>query len=414
MDGGGGTISIEILPAIDPIQLRQQPGGNFGATLWTQDNRPSNHPVQLQPQNIVAIERLVRRYDTSVYTNNPPGRDFTVAWGRVERGITGPSAPETINYCDFVNGRWKDANGNDEDGDFDFDLTPDLSHMGADFWTTGWLGAQFDGRSARDFFMGRLAGHGVFHCEAPVFSRQNTQTTCDQTPIISLPGWYEHSGNCVLINGRPIDKITPIPGRPSGPHGTTPGYLQFNVGRSGTQVVNLQYLSTVRVTGVIADDPGHGDVKPEIHPIYAIDVVQKWGIRRPIPTINLTGAWHGEEDQSTTYIRQVGDAVWWLCLSRDQGRSHATVFRGTMQNGLTEGSYVDVPMSAGGRTGAGTLTLAGGPLATTLSIMSRSEPLGPLTLTKLYDVQATPLGSDPRQPSPVVPHPITPPGPARV
>jgi hypothetical protein len=397
MDAGGGTVTLEILPAIDPIQLQQKPGGSFGAKLWTQDLPGSRSPVQLPPQDIVAIEKLVRRYDTSVYENNPPARDFTVAWGTAAQP-TGPAAPwDNINYCDFVHGNWKDSSGNDEDGDFDFDLTPDLSHMGADFWTAGWLDVRWDDKSARDFIMGRLAGHRVFHCEAPVFSRQNTDESCAATPIILLPGWYERSGNCVLINGRPIDKITLVPPVPHGPHGPiTRGYLQFTVGRSGKQVINLQYGETVRVTGVIADDPGHGDVSPEIHPLYAIDIVQKWGIRRPLPTINLTGVWHGEEDQSTFYIRQVGDAVWWLCLSRDQGRSHASVFRGTAQNDLIEGSFVDVPMSTGGRTDAGNLTLTGTPLATTLTVMSRTEPVGPTTLTKLYDVEATPLGSDPR------------------
>lgn len=409
MDGGGGTLSIEILPAIDPIQLQQQPGGSFGARLWTQDNRPSQHPVQLQAQDIVAIEKLVRRYDTSVYENNPPARDFTVAWGQISL-INWPTLPNPNNYCTFVDkDKW------DGDGDFDFDLLPDLSHMGADFWTAGWLNVTWDGHSARDFIMGRLAGHAVFHCEAPMYSRANNLQNCSDPPQILLPGWFENSGNCVLINGRPIDKLTelgtlPLPLQPPP---RVPPYLQFNVGRGGKQVINLQSGETVRVTGVVADDPGHGDVKPEIHPVYAIDVVQKWGIRRPIPTINLTGAWHGEEDQSTTYIRQVGNQVWWLCLSRDQGRRYANVFHGTMQNGQTKGSYVDVPISASGRSGAGTLTLAGGPLATTLTVMSRTEPFGPLTLTKLYDVEATPLGSNPRQPTPVVPHPVTPPGPAR-
>ena len=407
MDSGGGTIELEILPAIDPIQIQQKAGGRFGATLWTQDLPGSPHPVQLPPQDIVAVEKLVRRYDTSVFENNPPARDFTVAWGKVASPTSGPSSPDTIKYCDFVGDGW------DHDGDFDFDLTPDLSQMGADFWTAGWINATWDGRSTRDFIMGRLAEHTVFHCEAPVFSRQNTHANCSDAPQILLPGWFENSGNCVLINGRPIDKIEQLGTAPSilDPFPPVPPYLRFSVGRGGLQVINLQLGETVRVTGVVADDPGHGDVKPEIHPVYAIDVVQKWGIRRPIPTINLTGAWHGEEDQSTFYIRQVGNTVWWLGLSRDQGRTYANVFHGTLTNSVIKGSYVDVQMAPNGRSSSGTLTANGGPLSTELTITCRTDPVGPTTLTKLYDVEAVHPGNNPATAGPVSPA-ITPTGPA--
>jgi len=128
MGGGGGTLVIEILPAIDPIQLQHKPDGSFGATLWTQDLPGSRTPVQLSPQDIVAVEKQVRRYDTSVFENNPPARDFTVAWGQVST-INWPTLPpEPANYCTFcTEDNW------DGDGDFDFDLKPDLSHMGSDF-----------------------------------------------------------------------------------------------------------------------------------------------------------------------------------------------------------------------------------------------------------------------------------------
>ena len=46
--------------------------------------------------------------------------------------------------------------------------------------------------------------------------------------------------------------------------------------------------------------------------------------------VNLTGAWHCD-DIGTYYIREVGNTVWWLGLSCDQGRQFANVYRGNDQ-----------------------------------------------------------------------------------
>ena len=104
------------------------------------------------------------------------------------------------------------------------------------------------------------------------------------------------------------------------------------------------------------------DDAAEIHPVYSIDVVQDWTQR--MPTANLTGVWAGG-DVGTYYVQQIGNTVWWVGMSRDQGRTFTNVFRGTIgteyiQNGwrqVINGEWVDVPL--GGNLGFGTLKLVG-------------------------------------------------------
>lgn len=74
---------------------------------------------------------------------------------------------------------------------------------------------------------------------------------------------------------------------------------------------------------MVTDDAGHEDsVPPEIRPVYAIDIVQNWATTRGRAPVlggpNLSGVWDAS-DIGTYYMRQMGDALWWLGLSRDQG-----------------------------------------------------------------------------------------------
>jgi hypothetical protein len=57
------------------------------------------------------------------------------------------------------------------------------------------------------------------------------------------------------------------------------------------------------VSGLLADDHGHywHTDPPEIHPVYAFDLVQDWNRLRPNAT--LTGAWHCD-DLGTYHLRQ--------------------------------------------------------------------------------------------------------------
>jgi hypothetical protein len=392
-----GTISLRIVR--DSLGLPRQldriaagTTGGFGGTVLTggEYTRPF--------QDIVSVENEVQRYDVPLAQNNPPCRDFSVLWGWIGN-TTGPTLPPPPgDYCSFICGGWPG------DGDFSFDLQPDFSMLEPSFWTDRWVshtflvpgednltGAYVQSNEHILILYDSFKKRG-FHCEAAMYARKNDCSSCHGPFVFLLPGWNEQSGNSVLVNGHPINGNLN-----HGPETSSP--LSFNLGPGGKQVIPLTTGAYARVTGVVADDHGHEDaVPPEIHPLYAIDIIQDFAATRggPVqrPVVggpNLTGAWHGN-DIGTYYIRQIGDIVWWLGLSCDQGRGFTNVFRGTLTDGILHGAWVDVPLY-GGQLGSGSMTIyCGSALATELIKISTNDVFGATRWTKLYD---TPPGGPP-------------------
>ena len=385
-----GALSLGIVQELDlehwppqlRIELRQKPdgtSGGFGGRVWRRGQSEqfpfpsSSGPMPLGPHNIKDIENRVLRYsdDGTLAHNNPPCRDFTVMWGLISNIFVARMPPER-NYCSFLSD-W------DGDGDLGFDLSPDFSQLSAYFWTAGWVEGPFDAFDgpANEHILSLFDRYKVFHCEAAMFGRENDADHCAGTPSILLPGWHESAGNSVLANGRPIngsfvERVQPPP-------------VTLSFAGPGGKPVNLTPGAVARVTGVVADDHGHEDeVPPEIHPVYAIDIVEDFGARRPDANVNLTGAWHGT-DVGTYYLRQIGNTLWWLGLSRDQGRTFANVFHGTITGNVIEGDWVDVPMGAGGALSGGSLTIIGEAVSTELVKISQSRVFGASAWTKLYD-----------------------------
>jgi hypothetical protein len=395
-----GTLSLDIVaslygPTIGSNELRQKAGGTsggFGGKVWRRGLFPSG-PFPLGPHDIKDIDGRVQRYDKPLGENNPPCRDFTVMWGSITK-VDWPSLPPENTYCSFIKSGhgWfgtsfmADWGG---DGDFSFDLLPDFSRMSAYFWVSDWVDGPFDDFDgpANEHILSLFDRHKLFHCEAAMYGRENDEDHCADSPVILLPGWQESAGNSVLANGRPINgsfvEVTVNDhriGAPPSPYKA----LRFGGGAGGRQV-DLTPGAVARITGVVADDAGHEDeVPPEIHPVYAIDVVQDFGARRPDGNVNLTGAWHAN-DIGTYYLRQIGNTLWWLGMSRDQGRTFANVFHGTIAGNVIEGGWVDVPMGAGGARSGGSLTLIGETLSTELTKISQTNLFGALAWTKLYD-----------------------------
>jgi hypothetical protein len=111
--------------------------------------------------------------------------------------------------------------------------------------------------------------------------------------------------------------------------------------------------------------------------------------------------WHGP-DNGTYYVRQLGRDVWWLGLSRDQGRSFANVFRGSISaEGTLEGQWVDVRMGVGGVLFGGTLRLDGDhgdtQLSTSLTKTEESAHFGAWMWTKIYDTEGAPADRSSRR-----------------
>ena len=357
-------------------QIPEQTTGGFGGSFWAQNGQ------SLEPQDIRDLAGRVHRYDVPLGENNPPHRDFSVMWGTVGRlGLNIPAS--SLDYCSFVGGDW------DVDGDFIFHLADiDWSRMESDFWTGGWIEDNTDilghfDRSDKDGYT------WIFHCEAPMYGRQNDSDHCNEPPEILLPGWQETGGNSVLINGEPIEgRLTAATDHTVPPPDNVA--LVFMLDRSKQTLMLRRDRSRVRVTGVVASDPDHWDddgQPPEIHPVYAIDILQDFAEPRR-PETNLTGVWHAD-DIGTYYVRQIGGAVWWLGMSCDQGRSFANVFRGSVAGDTIEGTWVDVPMGIWGVLGGGSLFLHGSGLDAELVKTRETAGFGGTIWTKLYDTAAT-------------------------
>jgi hypothetical protein len=400
-----GTITLGIWDDGDAAGLRlervpEETTGGFGGSTW--------YPTGslLEPQDIVDVDGRVQRYDKPLGQNNPPCRDFTVMWGWVGSYRAGPPEgpslpPDPYNYCSFVNsgrGIWNEVFGWGGDGDFTFDFTvrwdadyPNETDIG-DFWNNGWVTQQPSAFSDPPVtHIARLyEKYEIFHCEAAMYGRENSGDECSHKPRNLLPGWNEPSGWSVLVNGRPIEGRLTV----ENPDDLANRFLSFNVGPGG-QSIDLQAGMIARVTGVVADDAGHeGEVPPEIHPLYAIDLLQPFAWERAQPT-TLSGVWHGS-DSGTYYVRQLDREVWWLGLSRDQGRSFANVFRGSVsESGTVAGQWVDVPMGVGGVLSGGTLILAGDApdtqVSTTLTKTQETANFGTEVWTKIYDTEGVPV-----------------------
>jgi hypothetical protein len=401
-----GTLAASVIDDADGFRLVRvddQTTGGFSGQVW----RPTGSP--LGAQDIADVAGRVQRYDGPLGENNPPCRDFTVMWGGVWQptGPPLPPIPYSYSYCAFL--RWVRGPGGptalpwDGDGDFTFNFTPLWSTDFAngtdwdDFWGNGWVPEQPSEfpQNPVELIGSQFQQFQRFHCEAAMYGRENSgPEDCEAAPRNLLPGWNERSGWSVLINGRPVEgRLTVV-----NPDDEENRFLSFAVGPDG-QTVELHPNTFARVTGVIADDAGHGNTNPpEIHPVYAIDMLQNFMAPRPQP-VTLSGVWHGS-DNGTYYLRQIGHEVWWLGLSRDQGRSFANVFHGTIgPTGAVEGQWTDVPMGAGGASSGGTLMLGGDQadpqLLTTLNKTGETGGFGAATWTKIYDTPGVPASPPP-------------------
>jgi hypothetical protein len=411
-----GTLALEILeflpPPPDPgeprhtstggptqtgtrtrLELHQIPAGTtggFGAKTWR------SGWTMLPPRNIFDIASRVHRVDSTLAGNNPPCRDFTVMWGTIA-SVGGAQSigwdKGSRDYCRFIN----DPPDN-QDGDVPFKITPDFSKLEPDFWMNGWINIRFPvgvgSVPAQDWIKKLFHDHGeIFEIEIVMFGRENDDDHCADTPSVLVPGWNERAGDSVQINGLPVNghvsqaavTVAHPPGAPSAAN--PPIITAFELeGDSNRVECQLKPGAQVRVTGVLADDAGHeGENPPEIHPAYSVDIIQDW--TKPRPNASLTGAWHCD-DVGTYYIQQPDEnTLWWLGLSRDQGRTFANVFQGTVDGEQIDGEWVDIPMGQNGARGNGTISLRaeGGIAATALTAVGKTGGFGGSSWTKLYD-----------------------------
>jgi hypothetical protein len=361
------------------IELRQKPErttGGFAGKVW----RPW---FSQDPFDINYRFNHVRRYDKQSIEDNTPFKDFAVVRAKIaeDPGVLNWSRRER-DYCTFING------DHDDDGDLTFSLKDPV--FDPEFWRTGWINSPewIDSSTLIKRHLER--NYNKFHCEVAMFGRTNNEDDCGKTPNVLLPAWMETEGDSVSLNGRPVNgQVVQIRD-----HSTNPPSLWLEIlGKP------LKPGREVRITGVVNLDeheynPGDDEEDypysgtPEIHPVYSIEVIQDFG--RPRPSADLTGVWHGN-DAGTYYLRQVdGDTVWWLGLSRDQGRSFANVFQGRIEGTSVIGEWVDIPAGVRGARSSGRLKLGGDPdnpvrRSWGLAAYERTGGFGGSSWRKLYD-----------------------------
>lgn len=57
---------------------------------------------------------------------------------------------------------------------------------------------------------------------------------------------------------------------------------------------------------------------------------------------DLNGVWRAN-DGGTYYIRQISNDIWWVGMSRDDGRTWTNVYRGVRSGNAITGQWADVP-----------------------------------------------------------------------
>jgi hypothetical protein len=401
---GNGTLELVVVPGTPTILQKVSQTGGFGPSVWS--NSSVTVPVtqcSLTPGIRCEYDNVHKNDGSTLYDNLKPEKDYVALFGWASGGMA-TSFPVgwsrtysnflslADGWCDFEGGTLTCHEGADADLDFRFTVDRAMLDNLPGFWTDGW-----EYPDGPYWVQQKLnANDNVMIAEIIMYGRSDA----DHPPL--LPGWQELNANSTLWNGSPINGF--VIGGTGGP--TT-------VGGAG-----LTPNQRIRVSGVLNLDCGHGithscedlDSEAEIHPVYAVDVVQDWTHRAS--NADLTGAWAGN-DMSTYYIRQIGNTVWWLNLSRDQGRTFANVFLGTIGtetiNGsvrqVINGNWVDIPH--GQTANSGTLTLVGtqcvnggcnvnAPIAqyNNLGIWSGTGGFGGESLEKLYD-RTVPSGTVP-------------------
>ncbi len=427
--GGGTMLQTE-------LHKRPGTGGPFGASIW---RRPFYPLVGLPPFDLDFRMKNTQRNDGgSMADHLKRYKDYVVVFGEVREtwGVGYPPAtpiPYTYggggpgsgiyvgppyvfpivsrDYCSFIaTPWWPYLAGDPPDGDIDFRIqvyrnrndVPALFDLERQpgFWSDGWLNNLNEIRNKLEDDTNNQ--QNWMHPEIIMYGRDTDADHCGEDAATLFPGWMEDNGNSVLLNGRPIE-------------GAHPGNVEFGptvdqfgrpIAASPVRLLGqpLPVGTRVRVTGLLAldchglgcdeDDPSKHNV--ELHPVYAIDILQDFQPMRP--AASLSGVWHAD-DVGTYYIRQIGDTIWWLGLSRDQGQTFANIFQGRMEQDSIVGEWADVPVGNQGTRSHGILNLTTadnkGIQSVELTRVSGTGGFGGARWGKLRDrIEKGPVGSE--------------------
>jgi len=367
-----GTLTLvpsqELNGQVHQLQVLASTGG-FTTTTLTR--------ILTSPEPILDLQSLLgqvqKNVDGKSLGDNLKGyKDHVVLFGtlipqRAESVLVNWSVNADRTYHGFI---CADADGeHDADANIDIAVERDKLDSGGDFdhpgfWTEGWEPG-VDPNDIKDKLDDQ---DNHLHVELVMFGRAakcSQPDHFDDPPLV--PGWQEMDGNSVLVNGRPLNglPLDPLAGLDAVP----------------TRVVALNSKPlvgfTLRVTGALVLDVGHltDDDKQEIHPVYAIDVMDA------TPLDNLSGVW-GDNLGNTYYVRHLGNTVWWFGMGPARAKSFGQVFQGTLTNGIIDGAWQDVPFGNGDASGGLRLTLDPGKMRL---VPDAAGPFADRRWLKLYD-----------------------------
>ena len=376
-----GTLTLDV--AANTLHRRTATGG-FGASSWQRTG-----PPPAVPDIFTTFDRVKKNQngfrDHTLLDSLKPAKPVAAS----VFGVMTPSGsdPDVMHvnyrtrdgrsYHDFI---CLDGNDSPPDGDIDFNIHIDSAELDAqnNFWSGPW---ETSHGITSDNFKAKLYRDNTLHVESIMYGG-NKECGDDGSPSILLPGWQQDGSYGVLLNGRPIAGQLAMDDRDLS--SSTVNLIRGNL---------LLFGMRVRLRGMLALDCGHGPLhscdeddkdtqNQEMHPVYAMDIVQDFLLPRPFAS--LGGVW-AANDGGTYYVRQIGGTIWWLGLSPDEGGSFANVFHGSLQNGVISGDWADVPL--GSTFNAGTIALAAPKLQSiTLARNSETGGFSGQSWQKLYDV----------------------------
>jgi hypothetical protein len=384
-----GRLSLDIASISGGVELRKRAAettGGFGGNVWRR-TAVYVHPCETTASPLRCKFDVVRKNVGGTLLDGgdlKPYKDYVVVYGTVTVPLDlhyPPGAGRT--YCEF----FCNFNDDDNDGDSTFNIRVDRTErdntagMGLDvqpgFWTNEWV----PGVDPTDILVKLDLHNNDIHSEIIMYGR-TTNAICGFLCIPNpsealLPGWMENGANSVLVNGKPTN-------------GQVTRVIDFSTGEQRVEIQGkkISVNMRLRITGALVVDCGHTECSPvdvndpgvEIHPVYSIDIIN------PSTRADLTGVWNAS-DVGTYYIRQIGESVWWLGLSRDQGKTFANIFHGTLTptiaGGFIQGEWADIPL--GVSVSQGTLSL-NSPSFAELNFVSGTGGFGGRRWEKLYDV----------------------------
>jgi hypothetical protein len=432
-----GRLTLQISSYDPPFSLNKvaSSGDGFAESRWMQ------WPPFPAPYDIVGAFENIRKNDSTIMSDNlKPYKDSAAVFCLVKpdpdfpddpdpnspnhkRGV--PNVPQWhLNYPPDVERSYKnflcDVDGHQQDGDLNMhiQLLPQLYDASSTFWdhSNGWI---YDATVIQNKLTHNPEGENVLHLEVIMFGRgaKNCGDIARYNESPSLPGWQELNGNSVLLNGRPINGQVVstrdyLPDHDKEYYGETLGDPKLNYEiKSASDTSDATLL---RVTGVVVLDCGHydfpspspcyddgdigdwllgGKANQEIHPVYAIDIVNA-------TSSDVSGTW-SDDGGRTFYLRQLDDnTLWGLGMSPFRDFSFARVFQGTIQPDQSATlHWVDVPpffgpIAAGHNSGSMTLRTAGpgdtSLFGGTISLfVTWSDSPVEQRWTKLYDLPAS-------------------------